>query len=310
MELEHTVHPDIKKYHKYYSTSPKDLREIRAQGKQACAVCGSIEYELRQCAKCKHASYCLKECQKADWPMHKFACSAADSGVNMTKIAQTLNASTFLNMQLQGAFIDAFGLLRDPCLDWPFAARVDIGVEPTGLMDFMRIYRGGPPAENREGMVQQAAQVWRSARESVTSAGLATSPVGLIVLSKASALVHIFPITVLPQMMDIMDIMRGVPTFLRVSSLTGISTMVPVDVSSLIVMINKHIRADDNNKLSLRTEMTPGDVQTIRDAASGNVLATCPADWPLVAPPPQLAATILKEKMARDSMYQVTITFK
>ncbi|KAJ6570645.1 hypothetical protein DFH09DRAFT_1362712 [Mycena vulgaris] len=343
MELEHTVHPDIKKYHKSYFTSPKDLREVRAQGKQACAVCGKLEYELRRCGKCKQASYCSKECQKANWPTHKFACSAADSSLNMTKIAQTLNASTFLNMQLQGAFIAAFDLLRDPRLDRLFAARVDIGVEPTDLMAFMKIYSGGPPAENAEGMVQvnaftplpdawiteQAAQVWRSARESATSEGLATSPVGLVVLSKASALVQIFPIIVFPQMMDLM---RNSPTFQRVSSLTGITTVVPVDVASLMVyvpmplrfsfprilapalmptrMINKHIRADDKNKLSLRTEMTPGDVQIIRDAASGNVLATRPADWALVAPPPQLAATILKEKMAKDSMYQVTITFE
>lgn len=163
----------------------------------------------------------------------------------------------------------------------------------------------------------------------MASTELATSPVGLVVLSKASALVHIFPIIMYPQMMDMM---RDSPTFQRVSSLTGITTVVPVDVASLMVyvpmplrfpfprilastlmptrMINKHIRADDKNKLSLRTEMTPGDVQIIRDAASGNVLATRPADWPLVAPPPQLAATILKEKMARDSMYQVTIMFE
>lgn len=72
----------------------------------------------------------------------------------MAKIAQTLYASTFLNMQLQGAFIDAFDLLRDPRLDRVFAARIDIGVEPTDLMAFMKIYNGGPPAEKAEGMVQ------------------------------------------------------------------------------------------------------------------------------------------------------------
>ncbi|KAJ7876616.1 hypothetical protein B0H13DRAFT_2668595 [Mycena leptocephala] len=343
IEVEHTVHPDIKKYHKYYSTSPKDLREVRAQGKHACAVCGNVEHELRRCGKCKHASYCSKACQKADWSTHKFACSAADSGINMAKIAQTLAASTFINMQLQGAFIDAFDLLRDPRLDRPFAARVDIGVEPTDLMAFVKIYSGGPPAEKAEGMVQvnaftplpaawiteQAAQLWRSAREGTTSAGFATYPVGLVVLSKANALVQVFPIIILPQMMDFM---RKSPTFGRASSLTGITTVVPVNVDNLMVyvpmplhfpflrvlaptlmptrMINKHIRADDKNKLSLRTEMTPGDVQIIRDAASGNVLATRPADWPLIAPPQQLAATILKEKMARDTMYQVTITFE
>ncbi|KAF8149240.1 hypothetical protein K438DRAFT_1866644 [Mycena galopus ATCC 62051] len=321
MEPDHNVHPDIKKYHKSYLTSPKEVRERRAQGKQACTVCGKIQHEFRRCGKCKHASYCSKECQKADWPAHKPACSAGDSGVNMSKIAQIFNASTFINMQLQGALIDAFDLLRDPRLDRPFAARVDIGVEPTNILAFIRIYGGGQPAENAEGMVQvnaftplpdawitqQAAQIWRSARESATSAGLATSPVGLVVISKANALVYIFPIIVFPQMMDIM---RNSPTFTRISSLTGITTVVPVDIAGLTGMINKHIRADDKNKLSLRTEMTAADVQVIRDAASGNVLATRPADWPLIAPPPQLAATILKEKMARDPMYSLTITFK
>ncbi|KAJ7839436.1 hypothetical protein B0H14DRAFT_3869737 [Mycena olivaceomarginata] len=333
-ELEHTVHPDIKKYHKSYSTSTKDLREVRAQVKQACAVCGNLKDELRRIAQqarqCKHASYCSKECQKADWPTHKFACSAADSGVNMTKIAQTLNASSFINMQLQGVFIDAFDLLRDPRVDRPFAARVDIGIEPTDPMAFVNIYGGGPAAEKAEGMVQvnaftplpdawiteQAAQVWHTARASATSAGLATSPVG--VLSKANALVKIFPITISPQMMNMM---RNSPTFQRVSSLTGITTVVPVDVTSLIVyvpmlrflfprilaltlmptkMLNKQHPADDKNKLSLRTEMTPGDVQgNTRRRQRECYSRHAPRIGPWFAPPPQLAATILKEKMGK-----------
>ncbi|KAF7346655.1 hypothetical protein MSAN_01803000 [Mycena sanguinolenta] len=343
IEVEHNVHPEIKKYHKSYSTSPKDLREARAQGMQVCAVCGNRAYELRRCGKCKHASYCSRECQKADWPTHKLACSADDSGLNMTKIAQTLNASKFLSTQLQMAFIAAFGLLRDPRLDRPFAAHIDIGIEPTDLMAFVKLHSGDSPGDKAEGMVQvnaftplpdvwitkQAAQIWRSAREGATSAGFATSPVGLVVLSKSNALVQMFPIIMLPPMMDYM---RTSPTFQRVSSLTGIITVVPVDVDSLMVYVpipprfpfpyilaltpmptrsmNRHIRADNKNKLSLRTEMTPRDVQIIRDAASGNVLATRPVDWPLVAPPPQFAATILKEKIARDPMYKLTVMLK
>ncbi|KAJ7314547.1 hypothetical protein DFH08DRAFT_943159 [Mycena albidolilacea] len=211
MEVEHNVHPEIKKYHKSCSTSPKDLREARAQGKQACTVCGNLaDSELRRCGKCKHASYCSKECQKAD--------CADDSGLNMAKIVQTLNASTFLSTHLQMAFIAAFGLLRDPRRDRPFAARIDIGVEPNDLMDFVKIYSGGPPGEEVKGMLyhfvqfenalvqvnaftplpdawitnlKQVAQLWRSTREGTTSAGLATSPVGLVVLSKANTLVQL-----------------------------------------------------------------------------------------------------------------------
>ncbi|KAJ6505753.1 hypothetical protein C8R47DRAFT_1102344, partial [Mycena vitilis] len=320
LPLNHTVHPDIKKYHKSYSTSPKDMRDIRTAGKQACAVCGALAQDLRRCGKCKHASYCSKECQKADWPTHKTACSAADSGVNMMRVAQTLDASTFLTMQLQGAFVAAFDLLRDPHLDRLFAARVDIGVEPADLMAFMDIYHGGTGKPTTEGMVQinaftplpdawitaQAMQVWRTARESTKAAGMGTSPVGLVVLSKANALVQIFPIIVFPQMIRMM---RDSPTFQRVSSLTGITTVVPVNIYSLMEMMNKHIRADSKNKLALRTEMTPADVQVIRDTANGNVLKTRGADWPLVAPPPQLAATILKEKIARDPIYSITFTF-
>ncbi|KAJ7786972.1 hypothetical protein B0H14DRAFT_3506162 [Mycena olivaceomarginata] len=318
MELGHTVHPEIKKYHKSYSTSSKDLRAMRDKGKQVCAVCGILEYKLRRCGKCKHAAYCSKDCQgRIGAPTHKNACNEVNSGVNMMKIAQNLDASTFLNMQLQSAFILAFDLLREPRLDRPFAVRIDIGVEPTDLMAFINIYAGGQPAEKTEGMVQinaftplpdafigeQAMRVWRNTRDGMTSAGFATSPVGLVVLSKASALIHMFPITIYPQMMDMI---RDSPTFTRISSFTGITTVVPIDVGGLMDTSERTTK----NKLSLRTEMSVQDFQTIRAAADGNVLATRPADWAMVAPPPQLAATILKEKIARESMYQITFAFK
>ncbi|KAJ7233014.1 hypothetical protein C8J57DRAFT_1729594 [Mycena rebaudengoi] len=66
---EHTIHPDVKKFHKSYSTSAKDIREKRSHNKEACALCFKLfdVGELRRCGKCIHISYCSKECQKKDW---------------------------------------------------------------------------------------------------------------------------------------------------------------------------------------------------------------------------------------------------
>jgi hypothetical protein len=74
--------------------------------------------------------------------------------------------------------------------------------------------------------------------------------------------------------------------------------------------MNKHIRADKKDHLSLRTEMTLNDIKTIRDVATGNVDTARLAAWAqnAVSPPPsQYAASILKEKMARESLYKIAV---
>ncbi|KAJ7160586.1 hypothetical protein C8R43DRAFT_993370 [Mycena crocata] len=322
VELDHTVHPDILKYHKTHATSSTSLRETRASLRQACAVCmkvGGPDSGLRRCGKCKQASYCSTECQRKDWAGHKAACSrAGEFTLNMAKFSQNLLASDFLNAHLQSCFILAFDLLRRPQLDKPVVARVDIGIEPTDLMDFIGIYTGQRIAKT-QGMVQMNAftvlpaesvqenmmTIWRKLREEVTAAGFATSPLGILVLSKANALVQMIPFFISP---DAMQMMEDSPRFKSISSLTGITEVTPVNIDGFMEIMNKHIRADTKDKLSMRSEMTSEDIQTIRDAATGNVLATKPPNWALTAPPPQLAATILKEKVKRESMYKLVFT--
>ncbi|KAJ6632105.1 hypothetical protein B0H10DRAFT_2206524 [Mycena sp. CBHHK59/15] len=271
IELKHAIHPDIKKYHKSYSTSTKDIRNARAHDQEACAVCLKLGRpgELRRCAKCKHASYCSKECQRRDWPIHKKACSNVDSGIDMAKITQILSASTFLSMQLQACFVMAFDLLRQPRLDKPFVARVDIGIEPTDIMDFFNIYWGGP-------------------RKNL----------------KACALYNVFPIIIYE---PTMDLVRRTPKFKKISAVTGQVTEEPFDIPGCLEFMNKHIRADSKNKLSLRTEMTPSDIQTIRDAASDNIQTARSPNWTEFALPPQFACSLLKEKMSRETIYKIRV---
>ncbi|KAJ7128797.1 hypothetical protein C8R43DRAFT_1240220 [Mycena crocata] len=332
IELKHNVHPELKEYHQSVATSKKDLRETRTRMHQLCSVClkGSVPgVELRHCKKCQQAWYCSKECQKKNWsmlrsihrntitnlanrPLHKSGCKPPGSTIKMAKFSENLPlASGFLNGKLQLCCILAFDLLHQPQLDKPFVARVDIGIEPTDLMDFMGIYTGKRTVKT-QGMVQLNAftvlpaeaieenmmTVWRQARNAVTAMGGATSPVGILLLSKANALVHIadFPIT--PHAMQLMG---ASPIIESTSSLTGLTEVKPFDIGGAMEVMNKHIRADTKNRLSMRSEMTSEDIQTIRDAANGNVLGTRAPNWPM------FAATILKAKIARESMHNVVV---
>ncbi|KAJ7629306.1 hypothetical protein B0H17DRAFT_550356 [Mycena rosella] len=142
----------ITKYHQSVATPSKDMRAIRALSHELCPIC--LKHTgLRRCAKCKHTSYCSTKCQKSDWPSHKIACLKIDSSLSLSKVSNTLRASLYLGRQLQGCFVLAYDLLRNQQLDKPFAARLDIGVEPVKLRDVVEIY-GGRPVEKVQGIVQ------------------------------------------------------------------------------------------------------------------------------------------------------------
>ncbi|KAJ6608434.1 hypothetical protein B0H10DRAFT_2226843 [Mycena sp. CBHHK59/15] len=141
--------------------------------------------ELRWCMKCKTSA----------WPKHKKFCSTVDrSGI--LKLVENLLANPVLNIYLQACFILHFDLLRHPQLDEPFMARVDIGIEPADIPDFMKIFFRQLLEEKIKGMVQVntftpittaevelgsgSKEVWRLARESTNKMGFKHDSVGLV----------------------------------------------------------------------------------------------------------------------------------
>ncbi|KAJ7756710.1 hypothetical protein B0H16DRAFT_1214566, partial [Mycena metata] len=188
---------------------------------------------------------------------------------------QTLSVSPYLNAHLQMCFILAFDLMRRPRSDESFMARVDIGVEPTDILQFLSIYSGQPTGGKVPGMVQlnvftplrndflgdAGLTAWRNTRLSLDGEPQAGRPVGTVIVSKANALYSAIQIVI---MEPAFDVLRGSPTFTQISGLTGKSTQKPVDIGSCLEIMNKHIHADSKNQLSLRMEMTPGDIQVIR----------------------------------------------
>lgn len=241
-------------------------------------------------------------------------------------------------MSIQSCFALAFDLQHRQQLDRPFAARLDIGVEPTDILKFYDVYTGRPTDSNIPGMVQLNAftpfpdtfieegwmSIWRKARETASLNGFPNAAVGILIVSKSSGLICTYALMIQQR---IIDYIRQTPKLTNISAVTGQTTEQPLDVAGCMEyaiftvsalhnlltvcafcvhrMMNKHIRADTKNLLSLRTEMTESDIKTIRDAAVINVHTTRPANWgQQILPPPQMAASILKEKMLKETLYK------
>ncbi|KAJ6573110.1 hypothetical protein DFH09DRAFT_1079266 [Mycena vulgaris] len=148
-------------------------------------------------------------------PTLKTRCSLLNSSINMPKIVEILTASDFLNMKPQACFIMAFDLLNRPRLDKPFAARLDLGVEPINLMDFLSIYWGG-----HDDGVAYCGNMPVAAAEAATASGFSVS-VALLVVSKASALISTYPVVIFQ---DTIDWIRSKPKLKSISAITGKTT--------------------------------------------------------------------------------------
>jgi hypothetical protein len=182
------------------------------------------------------------------------------------------------------------GLLDNPGIgiDVTFVARVDIGIEPSDILDFIGLYHGDKAVEEKlQGM---RLHLWREIREKYNAEGFAKDPVGLVEFVDGSCGgdwkngitvgLHI-PTTVI-------DMARKREPFVRVSAVTGAQFKQPMSAMACLEYINVHIREDTQNQLCLRTAMIEEDKEIIR--AAGRNEGTFPA-------------RILKEKMGREHMY-------
>ncbi|KAJ6480469.1 hypothetical protein C8R47DRAFT_1135927 [Mycena vitilis] len=307
----HAIHPDNRKNFKALAPKSKDIRTSRSVMRTACTNCfrnngndDEPELELLRCGKCKSVWYCSKECQRKHWSKHKPNCKEED-GSGVSKLVQNLYANQLLNKHIQACFILHFGLLQNPHLDKPFMARIDLGIEPADITDFLKVFMGEPlgettmkgmlqinkfcPAtpEQMEGLTPMRMNIWREARASTDRAGFRNTPVGLIEFGNGmNPQTLTCPVRVGE---DALDLVNESPPWVMTSAITGESNDLPFNIETCMEFMNTHIRADKKDQLLLRTDMRPSDIQIMRDAANG--ATTIPGQ-------------ILRAKMAREDIFK------
>ncbi|KIK48627.1 hypothetical protein CY34DRAFT_798148 [Suillus luteus UH-Slu-Lm8-n1] len=280
-----------------------------------CSQCETEMEKPRKCSKCRSVLYCSPECQKKNWPTHKRVCNEVEHSSGVLKLVRMFSVNPLLMMYLKVAIVLDCDLLNNPRIGFevPFVARVDIAFEPSDIFDFVGLYFDDKVVrEKLQGMLQvnamtpwymgmdgappltpQRLNQWREARAKHNAEGYTKDPVGLLEFSSAglskddrcityavSVGCHISPV--------ILEMAMEREPFVRVCPLAGTRFKQPMSAETCLEYINIHIRADTQNQLRLRTEMTEHDREIIRAAGrDGN-------DEP---------ARVLREKMSREIMY-------
>ncbi|KAK6969321.1 hypothetical protein R3P38DRAFT_3146315 [Favolaschia claudopus] len=290
---------EISVHHKALSTPSKELRQNRAATKEreGCAKCYRLQEKLSRCARCKTVSYCSKECQKADWPLHKVACTRGDeSTLNITKIAQRLLSSTVLSRMAEESCVYACDMtsaslasLFERYENEPFIVRVDVAIEPEDVKAFYKIYNDDDanPQSKLYGLVQinavtdwtskgaeivteGALEMWRQAKAGLvgTSTPLHDSYQGLLCISKGNALNVFHPIVVSAETVAALRPGGKRSTFGVSSAMTDSRATIPKTLENVVEYMNTHIRQDTKDKLCLRSVLGETDIQTIKDAGA------------------------------------------
>ncbi|KAG1726005.1 uncharacterized protein EDB91DRAFT_78128 [Suillus paluster] len=310
VHVHHVFHPERDNHFRATAASSEFLRANQKNFGVQCTQCGMKLEKPLKCAKCKGVWYCSKECQKKNWSTHKPTCHEVERSSGAFKFIRMLRINPLLMSYLKIGIIFDCGLLDNPRIgfDMPFMARVDIAVEPSDILDFVGLYLNDKAVgEKLQGMLQVNAitswhpstqtpltpkrlQTWREARARCNAEGFAKDPVGLIEFIGCSHVkdsgnsvtteLHIPTI--------FLDTARKREPFVSVSAVTGIPFKKPMSAVACLEFINSHIRADKQNQLHLRAEMTEQDKEAIR--AAGRNEDTLPA-------------RILKQKMQSEHLY-------
>ncbi|KAG2089331.1 uncharacterized protein F5147DRAFT_41077 [Suillus discolor] len=308
--IRHVVHPESGNAFRAVAASTKSLKASQKDFGVQCTQCQTKLEKPLKCAKCKGVWYCSKECQKKNWSTHKPACHEVERSSGVFKFIQMFGVNPLLMGLLKVGIIFDCGLFDNPRIgfDVPFMARVDIAMEPSDVLDFIRLYFNDKAVGDKlQGMLQvngvtpwhpstqspltpKRLQLWREARAKYNADGLTKDPVGLVEFISCScaedlgnsvtAELHI------PA--GILDIARQREPFIFVSAITDTKFSKPMNTVTCLEYINVHIRMDKQNQLRLRAEMTEQDKEAIR--AAGRNENTFPA-------------CILKKKMEREHIY-------
>lgn len=302
--VHHVTHRERDNLFRATAVSSEFLKANQKKFRVQCTQCRMSLEKPSKCAKCKSVWYCSKECQRKHGPTHKPRCHEVERSSGTLKFIRMFILNPMLMGLLKiGAVIDC-GLLDNPRIgfDVPFGVRVDISIGPSNILDFVGLYLGSKSlGEKLQGMVQLNAMMsweltservgkWREARARHDAEGFAQDPVGLVDFIDANctkdfgnattAELHILP--------GILDMAKPREHVLGVSAITGAEIRKPMSAMTWLETINMHIRADKDNQLLLRTEMTDQDKEIIRAAGRNE---------------DTYLARLVKAKMQREHLY-------
>ncbi|KAF7373081.1 hypothetical protein MSAN_00515900 [Mycena sanguinolenta] len=249
-------------------------------------------------------------------PEHKPICGVA----GIPKLIKTLMANPDLLMPLGGCFILAFDLINRARCREPIVARLDVAVEPSDIFNCAEIFLGlaegtlgsgsasknAGKGKNYDGMLQVNAftpvtdpermsdshrVIWQRERARVDAAGYHADEVVLMDIFHADAQMSMtLPMQISAGLKELVAEWKA-DGFAKPTDAdpTGKTTRDPCTIETSIQILNAYIRADRKNKMLLRAQMRPADIQVIREAATN---------------PKTVPAIMLLAKIAREPIYQ------